>query len=148
MSSKHLNILLCDDDSDDCYFFNEALDNLFLPTNLTTVHDGEQLMQLLTNETNELPHVLFLDLNMPRKNGFECLTEIKHNNELKQLPVIIFSTSFDQEVVNLLYKNGAQYFIRKPSEFPQLQKVILQALTLISKENISQPPRDNFVLTV
>jgi CheY-like chemotaxis protein len=148
MSSKHLNILLCDDDSDDCYFFNEALDNLFLPTNLTTVHDGEQLMQLLTNETNELPHVLFLDLNMPRKNGLECLTEIKHNNELKQLPVIIFSTSFDQEVVNLLYKNGAQYFIRKPSEFPQLQKVILQALTLISKENISQPPRDNFVLTV
>ena len=148
MSSKHLNILLCDDDSDDCYFFNEALENLFLPTNLTAVHDGEQLMQLLTNETNELPHVLFLDLNMPRKNGFECLTEIKHNNELKQLPIIIFSTSFDQEVVNLLYKNGAQYFIRKPSEFPQLQKVILQALTLISKENILQPPRDNFVLTV
>jgi CheY-like chemotaxis protein len=148
MSSKHLNILLCDDDSDDCYFFNEALENLFLPTNLTAVHDGEQLMQLLTNETNELPHVLFLDLNMPRKNGFECLTEIKHNNELKQLPIIIFSTSFDQEVVNLLYKNGAQYFIRKPSEFSQLQKVILQALTLISKENIPQPTRDNFVLTV
>jgi len=148
MSSKHLNILLCDDDSDDCYFFNEALENLFLPTNLTAVHDGEQLMQLLTNETNELPHVLFLDLNMPRKNGFECLIEIKHNNELKHLPIIIFSTSFDQEVVNLLYKNGAQYFIRKPSEFPQLQKVILQALTLISKENIPQPPRDNFVLTV
>src|SRR5450432_299203 len=148
MSSKHLNILLCDDDSDDCYFFNEALENLFLPTNLTAVHDGEQLMQLLTNETNELPHVLFLDLNMPRKNGFECLIEIKHNNELKHLPIIIFSTSFDQEVVNLLYKNGAQYFIRKPSEFPQLQKVILQALTLISKENIPQPPRDNFELTV
>jgi CheY-like chemotaxis protein len=148
MSSKHLNILLCDDDSDDCYFFNEALEKLPLSTSLRSVHDGEQLMQLLTNETNELPHVLFLDLNMPRKNGFECLTEIKLNKKLNQLPVIIFSTSLDQEVANLLHKNGAQYFIRKPSEFPLLQKIILQALTLISKDNISQPTRDHFVLTV
>jgi CheY-like chemotaxis protein len=148
MSSKHLNILLCDDDSDDCYFFKEALEKLSHSTKLTVVHDGEQLMELLTNETNELPHVLFLDLNMPRKNGFECLTEIKLNKKLKQLPVIIISTSLDQEVVNLLHKNGAQYFIRKPSEFPQLLKVIQQALTLISKENISQPARVNFVLTV
>lgn len=126
-----LNILLADDDTDDCIFFKEALEDLPLSTNLTAVHDGEQLMQLLTKETNELPHVLFLDLNMPRKNGFECLSEIKLNKKLKQLPVIIFSTSFDQDVVNLLYKNGAQYFIRKPSEFSQLKKVIQQTLTLI-----------------
>src|SRR5450432_2131543 len=148
MSSKHLNILLCDDDSDDCYFFNEALENLFLPTNLTAVHDGEQLMQLLTNETNELPHVLFLDLNMPRKNGFECLSEIRLSKKLKQLPVIVFSTSFEQEVVNLLYKNGAQYFIRKPSEFSQFKKIIQQTLTLIMQENISPATKENFVLTI
>jgi CheY-like chemotaxis protein len=147
MSPEPFNILLCDDDSDDWYFFNEALEKISLSTNLTAVHDGEQLMQLLTNKKNELPHVLFLDLNMPRKNGFECLKEIKHNEKLKQLPVIIFSTSFDKEVANQLYKNGAQYFIRKPSEIPQLQKVILQALTLLSKESVSQPDRIDFVLT-
>jgi CheY-like chemotaxis protein len=112
------------------------------------VHDGEQLMQLLTNETNVLPHVLFLDLNMPRKNGFECLTEIKLSKKLKQLPVIVFSTSFEQEVVNQLYKNGAQYFIRKPSEFSQFKKIIQQSLALIMKENISQPTRENFVIIV
>lgn len=83
MNFKQLNILLADDDSDDCLFFKEALRELLLSTNLTTVHDGEQLMQLLTNETNVLPHVLFLDLNMPRKNGFECLTEIKLSKKLK-----------------------------------------------------------------
>ena len=143
-----LNILLADDDTDDCIFFKGTLEELPLSTHLTAVHDGEQLMQLLTKETNELPHVLFLDLNMPRKNGFECLSEIKLNKKLKQLPVIIFSTSFEQEVVNLLYKNGAQYFIRKPSEFSQLKKVIQQTLTLIEQENISQPTRENFVLTV
>ncbi len=149
MKLKPLNILLADDDTDDCIFFKEAVEELLLSTQLTAVNDGEQLMQLLTNETNELPDVLFLDLNMPRKNGFECLSEIKGNSKLKQLPVIIFSTSFEQEVVNLLYKNGAQYFIRKPSEFSQFKKIIHQTfITLIVPQNISQPARENFVLTV
>ena len=67
MNSKHLNLLLADDDTDDCIFFKAALEKLSLSTHLTTVHDGEQLMRLLLKETYELPHVLFLDLNMPRK---------------------------------------------------------------------------------
>ena len=77
MKLKQMFILLADDDTDDCIFFKEALDELLLPTKLMTVHDGEQLMHLLANESTELPDVLFLDLNMPRKNGFECLEEIK-----------------------------------------------------------------------
>ena len=148
MNLKHLNILLADDDIDDCIFFKEALGELMISTDLTTVHDGEQLMQLLTNEINELPHILFLDLNMPRKNGFECLSEIKQNSKLKDLPVIIFSTSFEQEVVNLLYKSGAQYFIRKPSVFLQFKEIILHALLLILDESISHSTKEDFVLTV
>ena len=143
-----LNILLADDDPDDCIFFKAAVDEFPLPTNLTAVHDGEQLMQLLTDETNELPHILFLDLNMPRKNGFECLSEIKFSKKLKQLPVIIYSTSFEQEVVNLLYKNGAQHFIRKPSEFSQFKNLIQQTLTYITQENISPTTKENFVLSI
>ena len=148
MSLKQLNILLADDDIDDCLFFKQALDDLPLAALFTEVHDGEQLMQLLEKETTELPHVLFLDLNMPRKNGFECLTEIKESKKLKRLPVIIFSTSFDQEVVNLLYKNGAQYFIRKPSEFTQFKKIIQQTLTLMMRVSDSQPSRADFVITL
>ena len=101
-----LNILLADDDIDDCVFFKAAVDEFSLSTHLTSVHDGEQLMQLLTNESNELPHILFLDLNMPRKNGFECLSEIKLSKKLKQLPVIMFSTSFEQEVGTCFTKTG------------------------------------------
>ena len=144
----HLNILLADDDQDDCLFFKEALNELLISTHLTTVHDGEQLMHLLHDETSELPDVLFLDLNMPRKNGFECLSEIKQSKKLKRLTVIIFSTSFEQEVVNLLYKNGAQYFIRKPSEFSQFKKIIRQSLELVTLGNISQSTRDTFVITI
>ncbi len=148
MVLKNLNILLADDDQDDCLFFKEALNELLISTHLTTVHDGEQLMHLLINETFELPDVLFLDLNMPRKNGFECLSEIKQSKKLKLLTVIIFSTSFEQEVVNLLYKNGAQYFIRKPSEFSQFKKIIQQSLELVMLGNIAQSTKDTFVITV
>lgn len=149
MNLNELNILLADDDTDDCLFFEEALAELSEPVNFTAVHDGEQLMQLLINETNKLPQILFLDLNMPRKNGFECLAEIKQDRKLKNLPVVIFSTSFEQEVVNLLYDNGAHYFIRKPSEFALFKKMILHSITLIMQAgNSTQPAKENFILTV
>ena len=148
MDLKQLNILLADDDIDDCLFFKMAVDDFPSPTQLTVVHDGEQLMELLAGETNELPHILFLDLNMHRKNGFECLSDIKASKKLQHLSVIMFSTSFEKGVVNQLYENGAQYFIRKPSEFSQFKKIIQQSLALIAQGNISQPTRDKFVLTV
>ena len=148
MKKKDLNILLADDDTDDCIFFKEALDDLVIKTNLTTVHDGEQLMIYLAETSRELIDVLFLDINMPRKNGFECLTEIKQNEKLKDLPVIIFSTSYEQEVVNSLYESGAHYFIRKPSDFSQFTTIIYHTLLLIVQDQIVQPSRANFVLTV
>jgi DNA-binding NarL/FixJ family response regulator len=85
---------------------------------------------------------------MPRKNGFECLSEIKLSNTLKQLSVIVFSTSFEQEVVNLLFQKGALHFIRKPSEFVQFKDIIQKSLELVLQGNISQPDREHFVLAI
>ena len=143
-----LRILLADDDIDDCIFFKGALDKSQIPTDLTTVHDGKQLMQLLVNEMTDLPHALFLDLNMPRKNGFECLSELKLNEKLKHFPVIMFSTSNDQEVVSRLYLNGAQYFIRKPPVIAQFEKIIHHTLTLIEQKHTMQPARADFEIEV
>jgi CheY-like chemotaxis protein len=148
MKKNQLNILLADDDKDDRFFFSMALEGFSIPTLLDTVVDGEKLMSHLSENLLRLPDVIFLDLNMPRKNGFECLLEIKLNPKLNQLPVIIFSTSYEQEVVNLLYKNGAKYFIRKPSEYLQFKKIVQQTITLISLGNKQAPNRDSFVLTV
>ncbi len=79
MNSKQLHILLADDDIDDCNFFDKALQALPISSNLTTVRDGERLMKYLGENSKQLPNVLFLDINMPRKSGFECLSEIKEN---------------------------------------------------------------------
>ncbi len=141
------NILLADDDSDDCLFFKEALKEFSLPTDLTVVHHGEQLMQVLTNEVNKLPQVVFLDLNMPRKNGFECLAEIRLNEKLKHLPVIIYSTSFHKIVADMLYEIGANYYISKPSDITMLKKAVQNIINHIAMGNIQQPNKETFLLT-
>jgi CheY-like chemotaxis protein len=139
-------ILLADDDKDDNILFQEVLEEIPLPTQLATVNNGEELMQLLNNK-EQLPDIIFLDLNMPRKNGFECLSEIKRTERLKHIPVIIFSTSYEPETLNLLYKNMAQYYIRKPNDFTQFKEIIYQTLTLTAQADISQPIREKFVLS-
>ena len=138
-----LHILLADDDIDDRSFFDKALREIPIANHLTTVNDGEQLMNYLIENSEHLPDVLFLDLSMPRKTGFECLSEIKENEKLKDLPVIIFSTSFprdinyEQGLIDLLYQIGAQEYIRKPSQFSQFKTIIQQSLTLIMQDNVS-----------
>jgi CheY-like chemotaxis protein len=135
MANEEIIVFLADDDEDDCLLFGEALKEIALPTQLKTVHNGEQLLHLLESMDGQLPHVLFLDLNMPRINGWQCLEEIKRNEKLKLLQVVIFSTSFHQEVADQLYKKGAMHYIRKPSAFDQLKDVIRQVLLILQQEN-------------
>src|ERR1035437_7875258 len=125
-----LNILLADDDKDDCIFFDTALKKLPVSTHLTTVYDGEELMSYLSENSNKLPDVIFLDLSMPRKNGFECLNEIKENNKLKDIFVVMFSIShpqnknYEQDMINMLLKMGACHHIIKTHDLKQLKKAI------------------------
>ncbi|MBA3664172.1 MAG: response regulator [Bacteroidetes bacterium] len=139
MNTEKLHILLADDDKDDRFLFQEALSELPLATELKTVHDGEQLMAYLMDNAQNLPDVLFLDLNMPRKTGFECLSEIKITDELMQLPVIMFSTSYprdmnyEQDMIKMLYKIGATDYIRKPANFAELKEVIHNSLLKIEE---------------
>lgn len=140
------NLLLADDDQDDCLFFKEALAELPVASTLTTVNDGAELMRLLTAMVPGLPDILFLDLNMPRKTGMECLAEIKMDKKLKDLFVVIFSTSYNQDTVDSLYKKGAHYYIRKPGTFDQLKAVIDKALTIMANNNCAQPALEKFVI--
>ncbi len=139
-----LNILLADDDMDDCLFFKDAVNELKLAVQLSIVNDGAQLM-LQLQATAVLPDAIFLDLNLPRKSGAECLIEIKNTPALKQIPVVIFSTSYDLKKANLLYDTGAHYYIRKPSDFEEMKVVINRAITLLSQNNL-QATRETFYI--
>ena len=137
---KKINhILLADDDKADHILFEKAFKDLNVPPNITIVNDGEELIKYLTKHSEQLPDIIFLDLNMPRKNGFESLVEIREIEKLKDLPIVIFSTSFPQDknyelgMISNLFKLGANVFIRKPNNFEQLKHVILQALSLATE---------------
>jgi len=134
-----LNILLADDDTDDRNFFEKALKEIPIATRLTTVRDGEDLMNYLLKNSMDLPDVLFLDLSMPRKTGYECLLEIKEDKKLENLTVIIFTTSFTKgnELEMLLKKTlsgmGAEVYIRKPSGFEHYKHTIQNVLISVEK---------------
>ena len=139
-------ILLADDDTDDCMFFANALEELKVPFKLKTVFDGEQLMNFLENNEN-LPDIIFLDMNMPCKNGFECLVEIRQSELYKMIPVIIISTSLDENIIKLLHENGAFFYIKKPSLFAHLKKLMSLVINLIAAGNYKQPSIEKFVVT-
>ncbi len=140
MNLKNLNILLADDDNDDCMFFKKALGEISVSSQLTIVNDGEKLMNYLTENTDHLPLVLFLDINMPRKNGLECLYEIRQNKKLKDLPVVMFSTTNSWDTIDMLFKGGSNVYIHKPSDFAQLKQVIHHAIPLAAEKIFSNNP--------
>jgi CheY-like chemotaxis protein len=146
MENGFINVLLADDDEDDRLFFREAFEEIKIKTKVKTVNDGVELMNHLTKNGNELPHILFLDLNMPRKNGIDCLLEIKHSDNLKDIPVAIYSTSASEEDIEDTFVKGANVYIKKPSDFGTLKKILEEVITINWQYNTSGLNREAFLL--
>jgi CheY-like chemotaxis protein len=142
-----IRILLADDDKDDRFFFDKALKTLPIPTELSSVEDGKKLMIYLIKNSKQLPDILFLDLNMPLKNGSVCLEEIKANQKLKQLPVVIYSTSLHEDVAELLFQKGAHYYVRK-TDLAELEKILFRVLTLVTENEFARPSRSEFLINL
>jgi CheY-like chemotaxis protein len=136
------NVLLADDDDDDCLLFRDVMKELSLPSKLSIANNGEQLMEMLTSRP--LPDIIFLDLNMPLKSGFECLKEIRKDKQLKYLPVIIFSTSAQPSAVDNLYDEGATLYIKKPSSYSLLQDRIQKIFSISWKDSPKLTKEDYF----
>lgn len=133
------NIYLADDDADDRILFEDALREVTMNVQLTVADDGQDLMQILDSCVPPPPEVIFLDINMPRKNGFECLEEIRHTQKLKDIPVVIFSTTSQEQVIQKAYANGANRYIQKPGTFQQLKDIIQKVLAIDWNKSRQQP---------
>ena len=103
-------------------------------------------MNHLTRNGNELPHILFLDLNMPRKSGLDCLLEIKRSNSLKDIPIAIYSTSASEEDIEDTFVKGANVYIKKPSDFGILKKILEEVITTNWQYYTSGLNREAFLL--
>lgn len=146
MEKTKLHLLLADDDIDDCDFFKDAVDEISDTFELTVLNNGVELMTFLVTEPKTHPNLIFLDLNMPKKSGMECITEIKASDHLAHIPIIVYSTSLDHIVVNTLYDMGAHHYIQKPAEFASIKRVIKKAITLFDQTLLQPRSRDNFII--
>jgi CheY-like chemotaxis protein len=140
-------VLLADDDSDDRILFKDAIDQIDSHITLIALEGGVELMKHLADENNPLPDLIFLDLNMPRKNGFECLEEIRKNERLKKLCVIIYSTSSQFKDILETLNKGANLYFTKPSTFQELVSRLHKTFTLNWDDFKPQVSMEKFVLS-
>lgn len=129
MRNESLHIVFADDEENDRLLFLDTLKELKIKTTTHTVNDGVELMEYLFNADNSLPQLLFLDINMPRKNGHECLKEIKANDNFKDIVIAIFSTSMSEKDIEETLINGANIYINKPNSFDKLKDVVHKVVT-------------------
>src|SRR5438270_13705351 len=131
-SSRAISILMADDDEEDRELTQEALQDARLANDMRFAVDGQDLMDYLRREGRYAdpsvdaprPGIILLDLNMPKKDGREALAEIKADESLRQIPVVVLTTSKDEEDVLRTYDLGVNSFITKPVTFAGLVEVM------------------------
>lgn len=122
-----LTILMADDDSDDYFFLEEAIKAAGIPGKISRVSNGDELIDYLLQQglfaermDASMPKVIFLDLDMPKKDGFAALGEIRSHPRLKGIPIIVYTTSGDDINIRKCYDAGANSYIQKPSSFDEM----------------------------
>ena len=149
ISNKDLmHILIADDDEDDRTFFSEAMTELKMNSKLTLFNDGKDLMDYLTDPEITLPHILFLDLNMPYMSGFECLKMIRANNRFRDVSIAIYSTSSSEKDIEETFIEGANIYIKKPNDFTKLKKVIKEVLNINWQFHSSGLNKETFFFSI
>ena len=146
MENDYINIILADDDIDDRLFFTDAFDELGMNTKVNTFNNGVELMDFLNSEDAIMPNVLFLDLNMPKKSGIECLNEIKASSKMSEIAIAIYSTSASEEDIEETFVLGANIYIKKPSDFKSLKKVLAEVVSINWQYHTNGLNKDNFLL--
>jgi CheY-like chemotaxis protein len=144
-----INLVIADDDEDDCIFFSDAVAELNVSARIVCFSNGAELMEALAKETlDSCPDILVLDLNMPLKNGMECLAEIRSNKVFDRLPIIIFSTSSQEQAVNAAYEGGATFYLKKPESFDKLKEALVWIFNSTAHELPFRVSRESFFINV
>jgi CheY-like chemotaxis protein len=139
----HKSVLLVDDDLDDRELFVEAFGDIDKRVEVKTLDESEGLLNHLS-QLQILPDYLFLDLNMPKKSGKECLKEIQNNERLRHIKIVIYSTSINPKDVAETHQHGAYCFIQKPNSFSDLKQLLKQ---VIDSGSTSYAQKDAFVIS-
>ena len=146
-TKEPLNVVLADDDKDDQELFQDALTEANIPVALATVDNGQQLMDHLKDPSEPNPDIIFLDINMPVKNGKEVLAEIKSDETLNEIPIVMLSTSGHVKDVEDTFTAGANLYVQKPGSFKSLIIFLKKIFTLKWAGVLINPVRKTFLMS-
>lgn len=143
---EHLLIYLVDDDEDDRIFFEEALSEIPIANTILSFSNGVDLIAHLLTLSDRLPDVLFIDLNMPLMNGEECIIDIRGDDKLSDIPIVVYSTFCDDKQLENLKELGADRFLQKPNTFKRLKEKLVNVLKTFTPEHIPSSKSDSFLI--
>ncbi|WP_198439684.1 response regulator [Pareuzebyella sediminis] len=121
-------LIYVDDDEDDRMLFQDAMTDLFPDLELRLFTNGVNLIDTLREDITSLPKLIFLDLNMPEKSGFECIVEIRRNEALKKIPVIVYSTSSSAGDKENSIRLGANSYLTKSNCYKTMRDQLMNTI--------------------
>ena len=137
MSKSETRILLVDDSDDDIFLVREAFKESGVAHRLDAISDGEKALNFLKEDGNR-PDVVLLDINMPRFSGFDVLEWVQSDPELREIPIVMLTTSEQPEDVRRATEGGARDYFRKPVEFSHLRDLACRVLDRWGSENTEE----------
>ena len=142
-SNKIKDVLLAEDDPDDVLIFELAIKELPFPLVLRHAEDGDMLFVMINQM---IPDIIFLDIHMPCKDGVTCITQIRKNESLDHVPVIMYTALKSVEYVNKCYENGANFFLIKADSIGELTEKLEKIFSIDWKTYMYYPPKNQFVM--
>jgi len=142
-----VKIILAEDDKDDQELFMEALSATKIPSEVTTVENGEELVNTLKDGSEPKPDIVFIDINMPIKGGKEALEEIKADRELKEIPAVMLSTSNHPADIEETFNKGANLYIQKPNSFTGFILILKKVFILHWTKALMNPVKNIFFVS-
>ncbi|KQS53496.1 MULTISPECIES: response regulator [Flavobacterium] len=145
---EKINIVLADDDRDECELFKEAVSEINENYNLIFFSNGKELMDYLNDNEIHNPDIIFLDLNMPFMSGVDCLRQIRADEKYSDTAIAIYSTSSSDQDQEDTFTLGANVYIKKPSDYAAMKKILQHIFKTYWQYHTSDMNRETFLISV
>jgi CheY-like chemotaxis protein len=142
-----VKIILAEDDKDDQELFIDAMDEAQVPSEVVTVENGQQLVDVLKDKSQPDPDIIFIDVNMPVKGGKQALEEIKGDKELKDIPAVMLSTWDHPSDIKDSFDKGADLYVQKPNSFSGFVLVLKKVFFLHWAKALLSPVKNLFFVS-
>lgn len=142
-AESNWDVVLAEDDKDDVLIFELAVERARILISLRHAVDGDELFRLLKEA---IPDIIFLDINMPCKDGVACITEIRQNPEYNHVPVIMYTSYNHSQKIEAAYKHGANFYLLKTESIVELAENLKKIFTVEWKQYMYYPPINQFIV--